>query len=230
MPAIGDSSRRSISTISTRKELSRPVAPVPNSGDRRAFSRRSRSLGAEVWWPFISNDREAPRLGDEPWRLAHLGRVLMLAGCDGQNGAAKSDATAPVGVVMQVRTVAPHVLSVTAQLGGELFFDPHLSASGAMACATCHDPEHAYGPANDLAVQLGGPGRVSPDCGRSPSLRYKEIHAGLRESARQPRRLQRSGAGGWLRLGWARRFSRRAGQDAACFRRSRWPTAAPSTW
>src|SRR5262249_43801792 len=37
-------------------------------------------------------------------------------------------------------------------LGRELFFDPALSASGKLACATCHDPAHAYGPPNDRAV------------------------------------------------------------------------------
>ena len=41
-------------------------------------------------------------------------------------------------------------------------------------CATCHDPEHAYAPANDLAVQLGGPQRLSPGLRAVPSLRYKE--------------------------------------------------------
>ncbi len=51
-----------------------------------------------------------------------------------------------------------------------MFFDKTLSASGAMSCATCHDPDHAYGPPNDLAVQLGGPdGRDS--AGRAPSRR-----------------------------------------------------------
>ncbi len=38
-----------------------------------------------------------------------------------------------------------------------------------MSCATCHDPDHAYGPPNDLAVQLGGAdGRAE---GRAPSRR-----------------------------------------------------------
>src|SRR5580704_12967912 len=41
-------------------------------------------------------------------------------------------------------------------LGRKLFADPSLSASGRMACATCHDPDRAFGPANALPVQLGG--------------------------------------------------------------------------
>jgi cytochrome c peroxidase len=30
-------------------------------------------------------------------------------------------------------------------LGRKLFFEPALSASGKMACATCHDPRHGFG-------------------------------------------------------------------------------------
>jgi cytochrome c peroxidase len=32
-----------------------------------------------------------------------------------------------------------------APAGKQLFFDRALSASGKMACATCHDPDHAHG-------------------------------------------------------------------------------------
>ena len=42
------------------------------------------------------------------------------------------------------------------ELGHKLFLDPSLSASGQMACATCHDPQHAFGPPNALPVQFGG--------------------------------------------------------------------------
>jgi len=43
-----------------------------------------------------------------------------------------------------------------ADIGRELFFDASLSASGSMACATCHDPARAFGSPNDLPVQRGG--------------------------------------------------------------------------
>ena len=42
-------------------------------------------------------------------------------------------------------------------LGKKIFFDPSLSASGRISCASCHSPSHAYAPPNGLAVQLGGP-------------------------------------------------------------------------
>jgi cytochrome c peroxidase len=63
-------------------------------------------------------------------------------------------------------------LSPQAQLGKQLFFDASLSASGKMSCASCHSPEHAYGPPNGLAVQLGGPDMRRPGTRSVPSLRY----------------------------------------------------------
>ncbi|MEN3029348.1 cytochrome-c peroxidase [Chromobacterium amazonense] len=57
-------------------------------------------------------------------------------------------------------------------LGRQLFFDRSLSASGAMSCATCHSPAHAYGPPNGLAVQLGGVDGKQPGARAVPSLRY----------------------------------------------------------
>src|SRR5262245_43724304 len=42
------------------------------------------------------------------------------------------------------------------QLGRLLFFEPALSASAKVSCASCHDPEFAFGPPNALAVQRGG--------------------------------------------------------------------------
>lgn len=44
------------------------------------------------------------------------------------------------------------------KLGIRLFFDPALSASGKIACASCHRPQHAY--ADTLAVTPGHQGRL----------------------------------------------------------------------
>jgi cytochrome c peroxidase len=63
-------------------------------------------------------------------------------------------------------------ISATAELGRRIFFDASLSGSGRMSCATCHDPAHAYGPPNGLAVQLGGPGMDRQGARSVPSLRY----------------------------------------------------------
>ncbi|WP_442967529.1 cytochrome-c peroxidase [Rhizobium sp. BR 362] len=57
-------------------------------------------------------------------------------------------------------------------LGKALFFDPSLSASGMMACSSCHDPNHAFAPTNDRAVQLGGGDLHQPGLRAVPSLKY----------------------------------------------------------
>jgi cytochrome c peroxidase len=57
-------------------------------------------------------------------------------------------------------------------LGKKIFFDSSLSSSGQMACSTCHDPAHAYAPANDRPVQLGGPKLDQQGMRAVPSLRY----------------------------------------------------------
>jgi cytochrome c peroxidase len=59
-------------------------------------------------------------------------------------------------------------------VGRLLFFDRSLSVSGKMACATCHDAAHAFGPPNDLAVQLGGADNRRPGVRSVPSLRYSQ--------------------------------------------------------
>jgi cytochrome c peroxidase len=58
------------------------------------------------------------------------------------------------------------------ELGQKLFFDPSLSASGRMACATCHDPAHGFSPPNALSVQLGGPDLRHPGDRAVPTLMY----------------------------------------------------------
>jgi cytochrome c peroxidase len=91
-------------------------------------------------------------------------------------GAAAAPVARGDAVTMWVRYPSVDVaLSPAAALGKRLFFDPSLSASGKMSCATCHDPDHAYGPPNDLAVQLGGGDLRQPGTRAVPSLRYLQF-------------------------------------------------------
>jgi cytochrome c peroxidase len=60
-------------------------------------------------------------------------------------------------------------------LGRALFADPTLSGSGQMACTTCHDPLHAFGPPNGLAVQFGGKDMRQPGLRAVPSLKYLQV-------------------------------------------------------
>jgi cytochrome c peroxidase len=101
--------------------------------------------------------------------------TLMLSAC-GSGGDSSSSANSGTNGSAPT-TPAPPVnnLSVAAQVGEKIFHDQTLSASGKMACATCHDPNNAYGPPNDLAVQLGGPTLAASGTRAVPSLRYKSV-------------------------------------------------------
>ena len=59
-------------------------------------------------------------------------------------------------------------------LGRALFFDASLSASGRTACATCHDPAHAFAAANGSSVQRGGAGNRRVGVRAVPSLTYTQ--------------------------------------------------------
>jgi cytochrome c peroxidase len=67
----------------------------------------------------------------------------------------------------------PSAAALTA-LGRRLFADPALSASGKIACTTCHDPNHDFGPANTQAVQRGGADGLSFGVRAAPSLKYTQ--------------------------------------------------------
>ena len=70
--------------------------------------------------------------------------------------------------------VAP--LSSMAQLGKLIFYDASLSSSGALSCASCHSPDHAYGPPNDGPVMLGGSTLQRQGARAVPSLTYLDRH------------------------------------------------------
>jgi len=70
------------------------------------------------------------------------------------------------------RAEARQRADMLAALGEEMFSDPRLSASGKLACATCHDPAHAFAPSNALAVQFGGRDMADPGIRAVPSLKY----------------------------------------------------------
>jgi len=91
-------------------------------------------------------------------------------------------------------------LSPAAEVGKHLFFDKHLSGSGQMACSTCHDPNHAYGPPNDLPVQPGGPRLTDHGVRAVPSLRYQEFTPAYSDMLDNPDGISRPGPGGGLTL------------------------------
>ena len=127
--------------------------------------------------------------------------VLFLSACGGPNSSTtNSSSVAPAPVPTPAPTPVPIApvsnLSLAAQVGQKLFFDQNLSGSGKMSCATCHDPNSAYAPSNNLAVQLGGPGLNLPGNRAVPSLRYKNITPAYADLLDNPDGISAPGPGG----------------------------------
>jgi len=93
---------------------------------------------------------------------------MLAAACHQGDGAAAAASSAKVAPPV----AASGPVSAIGNLGRKIFFDTSLSASGRQSCASCHSPEHAYGPPNGLAVQLGGPRLDRQGARAVPSLRY----------------------------------------------------------
>ncbi|HLK91841.1 MAG TPA: cytochrome c peroxidase [Polyangia bacterium] len=126
--------------------------------------------------------------------------VFALAACSRADGAVTKLAPAPPSPAPTPGPAAPppRALTPAAAVGKLLFFDKTLSASGQMSCATCHDPAHAYGPPNGLAVQLGGPKGTSPGLRATPSIRYKEFTPGYQDLLDNPDGFSLPAPGGGL--------------------------------
>ncbi len=77
-----------------------------------------------------------------------------------------------VGALLGATGRADAALSPQAELGRRMFFDASLSASGQLACASCHSAAHAYGPPDGAAVRKGGAGLDRSGLRAVPSLRY----------------------------------------------------------
>ncbi|WP_390954318.1 cytochrome-c peroxidase [Paraburkholderia fungorum] len=104
--------------------------------------------------------------------------VAGVAGCDSQKDAPAGNnpaqgqpitSSAPQG---QSRAEVFAAVNRMTAVGEKIFYDPSLSGSGKLACASCHSPDHAFGPANALSVQLGGTDMHQAGFRAVPSLRY----------------------------------------------------------
>ena len=87
-------------------------------------------------------------------------------------------------------------LSPAAKVGEKMFFDRSLSASGQLACASCHDPEHAHASPNGFAVQIGGKHMNLPGTRAVPSLNYTEATPPYADLLDNPDGISQPGPGG----------------------------------
>jgi cytochrome c peroxidase len=88
--------------------------------------------------------------------------------------AVAADDPMPWGDTPRAAPAYARVRAITA-LGHDLFFDPHLSASGKVACATCHDPRFGFSPANADPVQPGGRSLDRIGTRAVPGLTYSQF-------------------------------------------------------
>jgi cytochrome c peroxidase len=98
-------------------------------------------------------------------RLGHVLACAILVAVAGANAAATTRRTTS-------RALVYAKVRVLTELGRALFFDPALSASGRLSCASCHDPAFAYGPSDARPVGLGGKDMRDVGLRAIPSLRY----------------------------------------------------------
>lgn len=130
----------------------------------------------------------------------HAGRWLALL------GVMMIQPAQPAGA-LPGEAPAGESLSAAARLGGRLFADASLSASGRQSCASCHDPSNAFAAPRAAGVVMhGGPALDRPGLRTVPSLRYLDhtprftrhyYVGGARESA------DRGPTGGFMRDGRA---------------------------
>lgn len=92
----------------------------------------------------------------------------LLAACGGGGGTV----TATGAVAMSAPAAAPVPAPTLAEVGDRLFDDTALSASGKLACASCHAEARAHADAPGVFLPLGGVDGTRQGLRSSPSTRY----------------------------------------------------------
>jgi len=116
--------------------------------------------------------------------------LLALAGCDDRSVATAAIPASAAGAGPRAPALSPG-----AQVGQMVFFDKNLSGGGNMSCASCHDPQYAYGPPNSVSVQLGSDPALY-GVRAVPSLRYRESTPAFDDDAPNPDGVTSNSPGG----------------------------------
>jgi cytochrome c peroxidase len=127
-----------------------------------------------------ASTRSAPRTS-RVLALA-LPLLLALAGCGGGGNDAPvvQDSAPPTAAPTPTPTFTPSAnLSQEAQLGQQIFHDTSLSASGRMACATCHAADTGHASPFTTPVAMGGAQLDQPGVRNSPPLGYLRFNGPL---------------------------------------------------
>ncbi|CAN7154009.1 cytochrome-c peroxidase [Duganella sp. LjRoot269] len=102
--------------------------------------------------------------------------AALLSACHGETPPASASAPVAKPAAKPAAAYAPMkrqppVPELTA-MGRAMFHEPTLSASGRISCASCHNPDNGYSPANRLSAQLGGGDGATQGTRAAPSLKY----------------------------------------------------------
>jgi cytochrome c peroxidase len=124
-------------------------------------------------WRRCSAPRSPARAARFTDAIALIRRAAVAAICgalvSGESGAAAGEPPFYANSFEKL----PSAAALT-DLGRALFFEKSLSASGKLACASCHDPARAFAPPNALAVQRGGADGQQFGLRAVPSLKYTQ--------------------------------------------------------
>ncbi|MDB5853177.1 MAG: putative di-heme cytochrome c peroxidase [Herminiimonas sp.] len=124
--------------------------------------------------------------------LAMAMTALLLAGCGDNADSGKVQSPLASSPATQFATN----LGLSARVGQKIFFDKTLSGSGKMSCASCHDPQSAYGSPNNLSVQLGGTDMATAGTRAVPALRYTQVTPAYADLLDNPDGISVPGPGG----------------------------------
>lgn len=97
------------------------------------------------------------------------------AGCTGTDKITATLAGSTIQASTSIAVSSTAALSPKAALGKALFFDKALSASGAVACASCHAPSNHYLAPNASATQPGGIAGQAVGFRSAPSAAYAAL-------------------------------------------------------